>query len=142
MVDQAPRAREAVTFSTLLVTHAWEPVATEMSVEPMMEGRECAINDPLTGKTIWPMVHSFLTRARACNALFHVHPDGCQLPSVAPMDAQDVKLNTVKIHFNSVPSTINTKCMTMDLKDFYPNTPMARKEYARLRVEFIPKSFI
>ena len=58
------------------------------------------------------------------------------------MDAQDVGLNTVKIHSNSVPSTINTKCMTMDLKDFYPNTPMARKEYARLRVEFIPKSFI
>ena len=45
-----------------------------------------------------------------------------------------------EIHLNSVLSTINAIYMTMDLKDFYLNTPLAWNEYAQLKVEFIPKS--
>ena len=33
---------------------------------------------------------------------------------------------TVKIHLNNVISTRNAKFMTIDIKDFYLNTPMAR----------------
>ena len=47
-----------------------------------------------------------------------------------------VELNTVDIHLNSELSTSNTKYTTMDLEDFYVNKPMARTEYARLKVEF------
>jgi hypothetical protein len=38
----------------------------------------------------------------------------------------------VKLLINSTISTPNTKYMTMDIKDFYLNTPMARYEYMRL----------
>ena len=77
-------------FGTQLVTHAWEPAAAEVSIEPMMKKNECAINDPLRGKLIWPTARNFPTRARACNALFHGHPDRYQSPSVASMDAQEL----------------------------------------------------
>jgi len=38
-------------------------------------------------------------------------------------------LLTVKILLNSTISTPNANFMTMDIKDFYLNTPMARYEY-------------
>jgi hypothetical protein len=38
-------------------------------------------------------------------------------------------LLTVKLLLNSIISTPNTKFMTMDINDFYLNTPMARYEY-------------
>ena len=52
------------------------------------------------------------------------------------------ELNTVRIHLNSLLSTINTKYVTIDLEDFYLNTPMSRKEYAWLKVEFTPNVFM
>ena len=38
-------------------------------------------------------------------------------------------LLTVKLLINSIISTTSAKFMTMDIKDFYLNTPMARYEY-------------
>ena len=38
---------------------------------------------------------------------------------------------TVKILLNSVISTKGARFMTIDIKDFYLNTPMARFEYMR-----------
>ena len=38
-------------------------------------------------------------------------------------------LLTLKLLLNSIISTPNAKFMTMDIKDFYLNTPMARFEY-------------
>ena len=48
-------------------------------------------------------------------------------------------LLTIKILLNSIISTPNAKFMTMDIKDFYLNTPMARYEYMRLRLADMPK---
>ena len=47
-------------------------------------------------------------------------------------------ITTVKILFNSVLSTPNAKFCTMDIKDFYLNTPMERYEYMRIPVDVIP----
>ena len=47
-------------------------------------------------------------------------------------------LSTAKILFNSVVSTPNAKFCTMDIKDFYLNTPMERYEYMRIPVDIIP----
>jgi hypothetical protein len=47
-------------------------------------------------------------------------------------------LTTVKCLFNSVISTPGAKFMTVDIKDFYLNTPMARYEYMRIPVKDIP----
>ncbi len=38
-------------------------------------------------------------------------------------------LLTIKILINSIISTTGAKFMTMDIKDFYLNTPMARYKY-------------
>lgn len=44
----------------------------------------------------------------------------------------------VKILLNSVVSTPGAKFATIDIKDFYLNTPMERKEYMRIAVKDIP----
>jgi len=51
-------------------------------------------------------------------------------------------LLTVKLLLNSIISTPNAKFMTMDIKDFYLNTPMTRYEYMRLRLADMPKDVI
>eukprot|EP00804_Cyclotella_cryptica_P024318 CCRYP_015306-RA/>CCRYP_015306-RA protein AED:0.36 eAED:0.36 QI:0/-1/0/1/-1/1/1/0/360 len=49
---------------------------------------------------------------------------------------------TVKILLNSIISTVNAKFMTIDIKDFYLNTPMERLEYMRLKLSDIPSNII
>ncbi len=43
-------------------------------------------------------------------------------------------LLTVKLLIDSTISTPNAKYMTMDIKDFHLNTPMARYEYMQLQI--------
>ena len=47
-------------------------------------------------------------------------------------------LLTVKLLINSIISTPGAKFMTMDIKDFYLNTPMTRYEYMRLKIADMP----
>eukprot|EP00804_Cyclotella_cryptica_P002793 CCRYP_009348-RA/>CCRYP_009348-RA protein AED:0.05 eAED:0.04 QI:0/0/0/1/1/1/3/0/1214 len=49
---------------------------------------------------------------------------------------------TTKILLNSVISTIGARFMTIDIKDFYLNTPMVRPEYMRLKLSNIPDHII
>ena len=49
---------------------------------------------------------------------------------------------TVKIFINSTLSTPNAKFMTIDIKDFYLNTPMEEYEYMRIPVSIIPDDII
>jgi hypothetical protein len=51
-------------------------------------------------------------------------------------------LLTVKILINSIISTAGAKFMTMDIKDFYLNTPMARYKYMQLRIADMPDNVI
>jgi hypothetical protein len=51
-------------------------------------------------------------------------------------------LLTVKLLINSTISTPNTKCMTMDIKDFYHNTPMARYKHMQLKISNMPDNVI
>jgi hypothetical protein len=57
-------------------------------------------------------------------------------------DTPTADLLTIKILLNSIISTPNAKFMTMDIKDFYLITPMARYEYMRLRLSDMPKDVI
>ena len=61
-----------------------------------------------------------------------------------PGDARTptVDLITVKLLINSIISTTGAKFMTMDIKDFYLNTPMARYEYMRLKLSDMPDDVI
>ena len=51
-------------------------------------------------------------------------------------------MTLVKIFFNSVISTKGAKCVMLDVKDFYLNTPMARYEYMRLKLADMPADVI
>jgi hypothetical protein len=51
-------------------------------------------------------------------------------------------LPTVKLLLNSIISTPNAKFMTMDIKNFYLNTPMAWYEYMQLRIADMPEDVI
>ena len=62
------------------------------------------------------------------------YPGGCGTPTI--------NLLTVKLILNSVISMPNAKFMTIDIKYFYMNTPMARSEYMHLKLSNLPESVI
>ena len=47
-----------------------------------------------------------------------------------------------KMLFNSVVSTVGAKFMTMDISDFYLQTPLKRPEYIRMQLSDIPQEII
>ena len=51
-------------------------------------------------------------------------------------------MTLVKTLFNSIILTKGAKCVMLDIKDFYLNTPMARYEYMRLKLTDIPEEII
>ena len=53
-----------------------------------------------------------------------------------------VDLLTVKLLLNSVISTPDSKFMTIDIKDFYLNTPMDCFEYIKLKLSDLPEDFV
>ncbi len=52
------------------------------------------------------------------------------------------ELLLVKTHANSVISTPHARYMTLDLENFYLNTPMKRYEYVRIKLTDIPEEVI
>jgi hypothetical protein len=53
-----------------------------------------------------------------------------------------VDMITVKLHLNSIISTKNAHYCSIDLKDFYLNTPMDQPEYMRMKISDLPPNFI
>ena len=53
-----------------------------------------------------------------------------------------VDLSLVKVHLNSVISTPGARYMTLDVKNFYLNTPMGRYEYIQIWIDDIPDKII
>ncbi len=51
-------------------------------------------------------------------------------------------LLTIKLLINSIISTQGAKFMTMDIKDFYLNTPMVQYEYMQLKILVMPGNVI
>jgi hypothetical protein len=51
-------------------------------------------------------------------------------------------IELVKLLVNSVLSQCNVRLATMDLKNFYLNTPLNRPEYVRIKLVDIPQEFI
>ena len=63
-----------------------------------------------------------------------VYPGDCGTPTV--------DLLIVKLLLNIVISTPDAKFMTIDIKDFYLNTPMDRFGYMKLKLSELPKDFV
>jgi hypothetical protein len=53
-----------------------------------------------------------------------------------------IDMTLVKILLNSIISTKGVKCVMLDLKDFYLNTPMKRYEYMHLKLPDIHEEII
>jgi hypothetical protein len=53
-----------------------------------------------------------------------------------------VDMTLIKMMLNSVISTRGAKCVMVDIKDFYLNTPMKRYEYMRIKITDIPLEII
>jgi len=66
--------------------------------------------------------------------------DRVHYPFDAGMPTTD--LLTVKLLINSVISTPGARFFTMDIKNFYLNTPMVRYEYMRLKLADMPDDVI
>ena len=54
------------------------------------------------------------------------YPGDCDTPTA--------NILTVKLLLNSVVSTPGAKFFTMDISNFYLNTPLERKEYVRMKL--------
>jgi hypothetical protein len=61
-------------------------------------------------------------------------PGDCGTPTV--------DMVTAKLHLNSVISTKGASYCTIDLKDFYLNTPLVRTEYMRMKLKDLLKAYI
>ncbi len=73
------------------------------------------------------------TRVTMGGNLLH-YPGDCGTPTV--------DMITVKLHLNSIISTKNAHYCTIDLKDFYFNTPMDQPEYMRMKISNLQPNFV
>jgi hypothetical protein len=55
------------------------------------------------------------------------------------VSTKTAELETIKILFNSVISTVGAKFISIDIKNFYLNTLLARPEYVRIPINLIPE---
>jgi hypothetical protein len=58
------------------------------------------------------------------------------------VSTQTAELETFKILVNSVISTKNSEFISIDIKNFYLNTPLERFEYVRIPLSLIPQEII
>jgi hypothetical protein len=79
-------------------------------------------------------------KAEPCRIRFTCGGDKIDYPG--NVSTPTVDLTTVKCHLNSVLSTPGAKYMTLDISDFYLNTPMDTYEYMRIPVSAIPDSIM
>ena len=62
------------------------------------------------------------------------YPGYCGTPTV--------DLTTLKLLLDSIVSILNAKFMTIDVKGFYLNNPVAQSKYMRLKISDLPKSVV
>ena len=63
-----------------------------------------------------------------------MYPSDCGTPTV--------DLLTVKLLLNSIISSPGSKFLTININNFYLNTPMERFEYMRLKLSDLPEDFV
>eukprot|EP00957_Ditylum_brightwellii_P210155 15364621-Ditylum_brightwellii.AAC.2 len=67
---------------------------------------------------------------------------GDQVEYLFDVSTPTADLVTVKLLMNSVISTEGAKFLTIDIKNFYLNTPMERYAYIRLQYEILLQEFV
>ena len=77
----------------------------------------------------------FINRTR-----FTVGGDKINYPGAVSTPTADMLV--AKILFNSVISTKNAKFMTINISNFYLNSPLLRPEFVKLKINDIPEEII
>ncbi len=67
---------------------------------------------------------------------------GNQMAKMIDCGTPTADLLTVKLLFNSIVSTPNAKFMSIDISNFYLNTPLDRYEYVRMKLANFPPDMI
>ena len=67
---------------------------------------------------------------------------GDQVDYPYKVNTKTVDLDTTKMFLNSVISTPSARFMTMDIKDFYLDTPLKRYEYIHMQYNIIPRKIV
>jgi hypothetical protein len=67
---------------------------------------------------------------------------GNLIKSPGEVSTKTAELETIKILFNSVISTAGAKFISIDIKNFYLNTPLERPEYVRIPANLIPDEIV
>ena len=80
------------------------------------------------------------TKAEVNHVRVTVGGDSLELPGVTTTHCAGLK--TTKCLLNSTISTPGARFMTLDIKDIYYGTAMARYEYMKLALAFIPDKII
>eukprot|EP00804_Cyclotella_cryptica_P016945 CCRYP_001898-RB/>CCRYP_001898-RB protein AED:0.46 eAED:0.46 QI:0/-1/0/1/-1/0/1/0/96 len=78
------------------------------------------------------MTHTTTVLQSVANRI--TYPGDCGTPTADML--------TTKVLLDSVISTKGARFMTIDIRDFYPNTPMVCPKYMRLKVSDIPDPII
>ena len=72
----------------------------------------------------------------------HLTVGGNQVDYLFHVSTLTSDITTFKCLVNSVLSTPSAKLMTIDIRDFYLNTPMKRFKYMKLPIDMIPDKII
>lgn len=67
---------------------------------------------------------------------------GNQIVYAGDVSTPTVEMMTVKMHLNSMISTKGARYCTIDIKDFFLNTPMDRPEFMRMKITDLPPAFV
>jgi hypothetical protein len=79
-------------------------------------------------------------KAEKERARFNVGGDKINYPGNCAIPTGDLTL--FKIMLNSVISTPGAQFMSLDIKNFYLNTPMLRYEYIQIKIDDVPEEII
>ena len=67
---------------------------------------------------------------------------GNRIVCLFDVSTSTVEMMTVNMHLNSIISTKGAQYFTINLKDFYLNTPMERPEYMQMKLKDLSQEFI
>ena len=95
-----------------------------------------------TGHHIWPNIVSDYQEEKEDPNRARLVVGGDKIKSPLDCGTPTEDIFTKKLLLNSVVLTNRAKFFTLDIKNFYLNTPMGRFEYMRLKIEDIPKNLI
>ena len=87
-----------------------------------------------------PSLQHYSTKNETHRVRVTVEGDKLDFPGITSTNC--ASLTTTKCPLNSVVSTPNSRFLTLDIKNFYYNTPMSRYKYMQIALDIVPNEII